>query len=129
MTSTDFGTDPTSTVGFIGRFEIDAAGIPFYKWPPWPAPPAHACVIPFSAFVCLGISSMHKERGEEVDGLGLPTVNLDVRHPRDTGGSEVGVNSIKKKRKFLPGAHGATPSWDDAWEAADQKTPVRVYNP
>ncbi|KZV87593.1 hypothetical protein EXIGLDRAFT_839868 [Exidia glandulosa HHB12029] len=130
MTAPSTDLDPTSTEGFIGHFEIDAAGVPFYKWPPWPSQPADAVITPFTAFVPRGILASRNARGEEVDSLGLPTVKLPVRHPRDqAGGGEYSFTKVNKKKRKTGFGDGAAPTWDQIWAEADRAVPARLYNP
>ena len=69
------------------------------RFPPWPAPPDGVTLVPFTAFKPSGIrvpiddDDDPRPLGEpELDGLGIPTIALRVKHVADT-------SEKKKKRK------------------------------
>ncbi|THH11035.1 hypothetical protein EW146_g8179 [Bondarzewia mesenterica] len=70
---------------------------PFLRFPPFPSPPDGKVVIPFKHFkasgICVPIDEDIDEEDVEVDGLGIPTVPLRVKHTTDS------VEKKKKKKK------------------------------
>ncbi|TFY67899.1 hypothetical protein EVG20_g3757, partial [Dentipellis fragilis] len=103
---------------------------PDYKFtfPPFPAPPPGVNIIPFKDFKPSGIRIPidGDDFEQERDGLGIPTVELLVKHSTD--------NLEKKRRKKKPGApqvtvdQGKPKTW---WEQWDELEDVRkkYYDP
>jgi hypothetical protein len=57
--------------------------VPYLRFPPFPAPPEGVEIIRFKDFKERGIQMFSGDGGTEVDGLGIPTVELKVRHVTD----------------------------------------------
>lgn len=118
--------DATSTKGFIGQYEVDEAGVPYYKFPPWPQVPAGVTIVPFKDFKDAGI--IIKDDGEEeVDGLGIPTIALAVVH----GDGGAGSKSAKKRRRAQAeknAKEGVKLTWYQQWEEFDASIPTRPYD-
>jgi hypothetical protein len=53
------------------------------KFPPFPPVPEGTTILPFASFKEKGIQIAPSHSGEEVDGLGIPTVELRVPHDTD----------------------------------------------
>ncbi|KAN0134215.1 hypothetical protein V8E53_007987, partial [Lactarius tabidus] len=77
------------------------------RFPPFPAPPDGVTLISFTAFRPSGIrvpidddDVVAAGDAHELDGLGIPTIPLRVKHVADT-------SEKKKKRKKKGGASGA----------------------
>jgi hypothetical protein len=94
---------------------------PFLRFPPFPSPPPGVTIMPFSAFTAKGIVITNTIEGVsnaiEVDGLGIPTVPMRVKHATD---GEAGAKKKKKKKKGgASGTTGGDParpvSWWDGW--------------
>ena len=97
--------------------EHDENGVPFYRMPPFPDPPEGVHIIPFSEFKERGIvrDPLGAEDEIEVDGEGIPTITLGIRHDLDI------VSKVKKRaRKPKPTTESLPrPPWYDDWEAGE----------
>lgn len=99
-----------------------------YDFPPFPPIPSGVTIIPFSEFIENGIAIYSSaETGEEVDGLGIPTVELKAKHP-DTDECKSDSAKWRKKKaqaKLVKSAmatkDGYVPGnmWWDVWEEAE----------
>lgn len=97
--------------------EHDDNGVPFYKLPPFPDPPPGVHIIPFSEFKERGIQirdPLADEDDVELDGEGIPTVHLGIKHDLD-------ITSKKKKpKKPKPQvAPEVKLPWYEDWEAGE----------
>ncbi|EJD35702.1 hypothetical protein AURDEDRAFT_117314 [Auricularia subglabra TFB-10046 SS5] len=118
--------DPTSTQGFVGLYEVDEAGVPYYRFPPWPQVPAGVTIVPFKDFKDVGII-LRDDGEEELDGMGIPTIALSVVH----GDGGAGSRSAKKRRRAQAeknAREGIKLTWHEQWEEFDASTPVRPYD-
>ena len=97
------------------------------RFPPFPTPPDGVTLIPFIAFKASGIrvpideddvAAAELAGAVELDGLGIPTIALRVKHVADT-------SEKKKKRKKRGAATGAMSvqvaperpkTWWEVWE-------------
>ncbi|KAG6863855.1 hypothetical protein C0991_002601 [Blastosporella zonata] len=99
-------------------------------FPPFPEAPPGVTIIPFKDFKERGIQMFPTENdGIERDGLGIPTVELRVRHDTDTCKTEG-----KRKRKELPfkitsGVPGVRKEWWEIWEENEESKRTGPYNP
>lgn len=103
--------------------EIDENGIPYYRMPPFPDPPEGVHIVPFSEFKESGIQirdPLADDDEIEIDGQGIPTVALGVKHDLDI------VSKAKKKNKKPKTTAPAAPRppWYEEWEAGED---LRVY--
>jgi len=99
--------------------------IPFIIFPPFPEPPPGVTIIPFKDFKARGIQLFSETTGGlddedmELDGLGIPTVELRVKHSTD----ECKSNTRKRKRKKkTTGVEGVPPKklpWYEEWEEGE----------
>ncbi|KAK7470082.1 hypothetical protein VKT23_001523 [Stygiomarasmius scandens] len=98
-----------------------AAASHAYTFPPFPTPPPGVQITPFADFRENGIQVFSPDGKVEVDGLGIPTVELGSKHDSDEGKTEARpkksitsiqprtiVNSDGTKSKRLP-------DWYEAW--------------
>jgi hypothetical protein len=99
------------------------------RFPPFPEPPEGVTLIPFTAFRPSGIrvpidddddffvrAGQEQQQQVELDGLGIPTIALRVKHVADT-------SEKKKKRKKKSGAAQSVQvaperpkMWWEVWE-------------
>ncbi|TFK43955.1 hypothetical protein BDQ12DRAFT_675853 [Crucibulum laeve] len=115
---------------------------PIIKYPPFPPVPQGATIIPFKDFKEAGIQIFSSDDGEEVDGLGVPTVTLRVPHETDECKSDA-----KRKRHQAAEPPAAMPpsrtmpssrphrvymrrEWWEQWdEGEDLRVTSHAYNP
>lgn len=107
--------------GFVGQYEVDDAGVPYYRFPPWPQPPPGVSIVPFKAFKPVGIV-VDDEGGEEKDSAGIATVMLLIQH-----GENASVTGSKGAKNDA--LNGVRLTWDQQWEEADRVAPPKAYNP
>ncbi|ELU44689.1 hypothetical protein AG1IA_01283 [Rhizoctonia solani AG-1 IA] len=89
------------------------AGVPFYRWPPFPAKPEGVTIIPFSQFVATGIKVDQDDDTPGVDQQGIPTIGLQARHDGEK-------KKRRKKRKNDKGETVEVPlAW---WEELEEDT-------
>ncbi|KAG1877423.1 hypothetical protein F4604DRAFT_1757510 [Suillus subluteus] len=99
--------------------------LPFVTFPPFPKPPSGVTLIPFKDFRARGIQLFGEvvvgpnEEDMELDGLGIPTVELRVKHLTD----ECKSNTRKRKRKKKTAAAEGVPTrkvpWYEEWEEGE----------
>ncbi|TFY73076.1 hypothetical protein EWM64_g10936 [Hericium alpestre] len=98
------------------------------RFPPWPAPPPGKKIIPFKEFKPVGIriSMDGDDDAPELDGLGIPTVPLLVKH---------GTDDLEKKRRKKKGgasqvtvADGKRNTWWEDWEELEDVR-KKYYDP
>ncbi|KAG1720267.1 uncharacterized protein EDB91DRAFT_1178270 [Suillus paluster] len=100
--------------------------IPFITFPPFPTLPPGVTLIPFKDFRARGIQLFAEvvggtdEDGMELDGLGIPTVELRVKHLTD----ECKSNTRKRKRKkksaaTVDGMPARKVPWYEEWEEGE----------
>ena len=89
---------------------------PLLTYPPFPTAPPGVLVTPFLEFQEHGIQVCSDEERVEVCGLGIPTVELAVKHNIDKCKS----NSAKRKKR-TPGNEGGTKKreWWETWADGD----------
>ncbi|KIJ69743.1 hypothetical protein HYDPIDRAFT_79187 [Hydnomerulius pinastri MD-312] len=101
---------------------------PFVKFPPFPKPPEGVVIMPFNGFKARGIQlfSEAKKGGDagdddeaELDALGIPTVELRVKHSTD----ECKSNTRKRRKKKKTAAQDGVPvkklPWYEEWEEGE----------
>ncbi|KAG0698703.1 hypothetical protein DFH29DRAFT_940358 [Suillus ampliporus] len=100
--------------------------IPFITFPPFPKLPPGVTLVPFKDFRVRGIQLFSEavggpdEEEMELDGLGIPTVELRVKHSTD----ECKSNTRKRKRKkknaaTVDGAPARKVPWYEEWEEGE----------
>jgi hypothetical protein len=99
--------------------------MPFIIFPPFPTPPPGVTLIPFKDFRPRGIQLFSEATGGldeedmELDGIGIPTVELRVKHSTD----ECKSNTRKRKRKKKTTAADGIPAkklpWYEEWEEGE----------
>jgi len=103
--------------------------LPFIRFPPFPNPPEGVTIMPFRDFKPRGIQlfAQLKRSGNgdededvELDGLGIPTIELRVKHSTD----ECKSNKRKKRKKkhttaSAPGALVKKSPWYEEWEEGE----------
>lgn len=114
---------------------------PFIKFPPFPEPPPGVTIMPFKDFKPRGIQLFSEPKkggndGEdeddgELDALGIPTVELRMKHTTD----ECKSNSRKKrkKKKAATGAEAVPVKkrpWYEEWEEGEDLRVTKTrYDP
>ena len=108
------------------------------RFPPFPEPPDGVTLTPFTAFRPSGIRvpiddddnffRAGQQQQVELDGLGIPTIALRVKHLADT-------SEKKKKRKKKSGAAQSVQvaperpkMWWEVWEELEDLSRRNVYN-
>ncbi|KAL4081360.1 hypothetical protein V8B97DRAFT_13831 [Scleroderma yunnanense] len=103
--------------------------LPFTRFPPFPNPPEGVTIMPFKDFKPRGIQLFaqlkRSDNGDEdddveLDGLGIPTLELRVKHTTD----ECKSNKRKKRKKkhtdsATPGAPAKKLPWYEEWEEGE----------
>lgn len=88
-------------------------------FPPFPPPPHGVAVVPFNEFKECGISLVRDKYGQEVDGVGVPTISLpfvdelDSCFERSQQGQQPNQENQKSDQK----------QWWQYWEEFDNKRP------
>jgi len=98
-----------------------AAASHAYTFPPFPTPPPGVQITPFADFRENGIQVFSPDGKIEVDGLGIPTVELSSKHDSDEGKTEArpkkSITSIQPRT--VVNADGTKskrlPDWYEAW--------------
>ncbi|KAG8219055.1 hypothetical protein J3R82DRAFT_4811 [Butyriboletus roseoflavus] len=129
-------TEPTAS-NTIPTLEQDP---PLLKFPPFPEPPPGVTIMPFKNFKPRGIqlfsepkkggNDAAEEEDAELDALGIPTVELRVKHTTDVCKS----NSRKKRKKKKATGIDAVPvkksPWYEEWEEGEDLRVTKVrYEP
>lgn len=99
-------------------------------FPPFPTPPHGTTLIPFSQFKERGIQiDPINEDNVERDGLGIPTVELRVKHDSDLCKTATKRKSRAKKTVPLVASTGRKEWWEVWMNAEDLRGAVGSYNP
>ncbi|KAJ3539694.1 hypothetical protein NM688_g6326 [Phlebia brevispora] len=87
------------------------------QFPPFPKPPAGVKIIPFHEFKASGIQIAVAPEPDyvEVDGLGIPTLTLRVKHDL----TETEQRKRKKGRRTAGGPSGQRLTWWEDWEQGE----------
>jgi hypothetical protein len=99
--------------------------LPFITFPPFPKPPPGVTLIPFKDFRARGIQLFaevvggQNEEDIELDGLGIPTVELRVKHSTDECKSNTRKRKRKKKTAAAEGAPARKVPWYEEWEEGE----------
>jgi hypothetical protein len=120
---------------------------PLLKFPPFPQVPEGTTILPFASFKEKGIQIAPSHSGEEVDGLGIPTVELRVPHDTDeckTGATKrsSSIKNVKKVKEEVVPVQVADPNpqrtyygygrrdwWEEWAEAEESRGSSNAYNP
>ncbi|KDQ64071.1 hypothetical protein JAAARDRAFT_74885 [Jaapia argillacea MUCL 33604] len=94
-------------------------------FPPFPNPPPNVQITPFASFKQSGIQLRLLGDGVELDGLGIPTVELKMKHGYDAG--EEGGKRRKKRKKggAIPGGGFLQRPWWEIWAEGED---LRIGN-
>lgn len=99
--------------------------LPFVTFPPFPKTPPDVTLIPFKDFRARGIQLFGEvvggpnEEDMELDGLGIPTVELRVKHSTDECKSNTRKRKRKKKTAVVEGAPARKVPWYEEWEEGE----------
>ncbi|KAG1735899.1 uncharacterized protein EDB91DRAFT_1250230 [Suillus paluster] len=97
----------------------------FITFPPFPKPPPGVTLIPFKDFRACGIQLFaevvggQNEEDIELDGLGIPTVELRVKHSTDECKSNTRKRKCKKKTAAAEGVPARKVPWYKEWEEGE----------
>src|SRR5882757_5247832 len=99
-----------------------APDVLLFTFPPFPQIPADSGLVPFKAFKPSGIQiSVSGDDEIEVDGLGIPTVELRVKH--DTDEPKTGRKKKKKSKIAKNDGVNGEPvkrlTWWEEWEEGE----------
>ncbi|KAF7352129.1 hypothetical protein MVEN_01176000 [Mycena venus] len=86
-----------------------------YSYPPFPSVPEGVTIVPFKDFKEHGIPVFEGDDDVEKDGLGIPTIQLRVKH--DTDYSKTNPNRKRKTGRELRGAFRK--EWWEDWEEGE----------
>jgi len=102
-------------------------------FPPFPLVPEGVTIVPFREFKERGIQLFATDHGDDVerDGLGIPTVELRVRHDADV--CKTGAKKRKRAKVQQKVDSAATPGvrkeWWEQWMEAEDLRGGGTYNP
>ncbi|KAF8139006.1 hypothetical protein EV363DRAFT_555296 [Boletus edulis] len=113
---------------------------PFIKFPPFPEPPPGVAIMPFKNFKPRGIqlflelkkdgSDPADEEDVELDALGIPTVELRIKHTTDECKSGPRKKRKKKKAAMVEAAPVKKLPWYEEWtEGEDLRVTKERYDP
>jgi hypothetical protein len=104
-----------------------APEVPLLTFPPFPEVPKDSGLVPFKDFKPSGIQiSVSGDDGIELDGLGIPTVELRVKH--DTDEPKTGKKKKKSKSARTAGLDGEPAKRLTWWEEWEEGEDLRVSN-
>ncbi|KAF8549702.1 hypothetical protein OG21DRAFT_1447577 [Imleria badia] len=129
-------TEPTAS----STIQALAQELPFIKFPPFPEPPPGVTIMSFKDFKPRGIQlfSEPKKGGPgaeddedaELDALGIPTVELRVKHTTDECKSNTRKKRKKKKAAVVEPVPAKMLPWYEEWEEGEDLRVTRVrYDP
>jgi hypothetical protein len=103
-------------------------------FPPWPQAPEGANIIPFSKFKERGIQIFATEGDDmERDGLGIPTIELRVRHDTDVCKTDakrkMNAKSTAQQQQMAPAPPRARKEWWEQWMEVEDLRVTSSYNP
>ena len=111
----------------MDNLTFDDNGVPYYKFPPFPSPLPGRSIVPFKDFKSSGIQIDIMDDAEEVDGRGILTVSLNVKH------DNTGTLPKAKKRKIRKTTEEViTPKsskWWEEWAEGEQLRSSFYYDP
>ncbi|KIJ13310.1 hypothetical protein PAXINDRAFT_100774 [Paxillus involutus ATCC 200175] len=104
---------------------------PFIKFPPFPKPPEGVTIMPFKNFKARGIQLFSESRQlgddeDELDALGIPTVELRIKHATDECKSSTRKKRKKKKNAMMAEALPVKKlAWYDEWQEGEDLRVVK----
>lgn len=113
---------------------------PFIKFPPFPEPPPGVAIMSFKDFKPRGIQLFSEpkkggrdaedEEDAELDALGIPTVELRIKHATDECKSNTRKKRKKKKATVVEPVLAKKLRWYEEWEEGEDLRVTRVrYDP
>jgi len=93
---------------------------PLLTFPPFPPVAEGNTLVPFKDFKPSGIQIFSGDGEVELDGLGIPTIELRVKH--DTDEQKTGTKKGKKKKKVVQAVDGEPVrrlTWWEEWEEGE----------
>jgi hypothetical protein len=109
------------------------AGEFFLRFPPFPTPPSGVTILPFKKFKEHGIMALSNEEGMEVDGLGIPTVELRIKHDTDVCKSNAKRSKETKTSTKASGQSSGSvvkkKEWWETWAESETSRSSYSYNP
>lgn len=108
----------------LEALDFDPSGNPYYKFPPFLLPSDGTPLVPFEKFEAKGIEISFDSDVEEVDGEGIPTVELGTKHG-PTGDTE---KRKRRKRSKFDGDSRKGPWWVEWGESEDLRR-ADCYDP
>ncbi|KAG7090073.1 hypothetical protein E1B28_011690 [Marasmius oreades] len=105
-----------------------------FTFPPFPVTPEGVSVTPFVDFQQRGIQiHLLGDEGEELDGIGNPTVALNIKHNTDTCKTDAKPRTAKVYKAAVKKLDGTMTvrkkEWWEEWEEIDRIRGVIGYNP
>ena len=118
FTTTPHASSPASIDGPVRT-------APYIQFPPFPAPPPGVTITSFTKFKPAGIPANPARAKDEpeLDGLGIPTAALGVRH--DTVDAERRKRT-KGAKPDVPQGEPRLPPWFEEWDFAEQQRRTSV---
>lgn len=99
----------------LESLDFDPTGNPYYKFPPFLSTPNGTQLVPFHKFKARGIMISFDADLEEIDGEGIPTIELGTKHG-PTGDTE---KRKRKKRSKLDVESRKGPWWEEWGEGEE----------
>ncbi|KAF8513862.1 hypothetical protein JB92DRAFT_2921410 [Gautieria morchelliformis] len=110
----------------LDTLDFDPTGNPYYKFPPFLSPPAGTPLIPFDKFEASGIEiCFESDDVEEVDGEGIPTIELASKHGP---GGDTDRRKRKKRPKNGDDSRKGGPWWEQ-WREGEDMRRADCYDP
>ena len=107
----------------MNGLQYDDNGVPYYKWPPFLQPPPGVIIKPFEDFRASGIRINMDADAVELDGEGIPTVQLKVKH------DPFGLPKKKKKHTVHIGGTAVRKStWYEDWAEGEDLRSSHDYS-
>jgi hypothetical protein len=102
---------------------------PFLRFPPFPQVPEGVTIVPFDKFQEHGIQMFTEDGDDELDGLGIPTVELRVKH--DTDVCKTNAKRKKKKKVEVVGVKSTSvrKEWWEQWQEGEDLRLTSSINP
>jgi hypothetical protein len=108
----------------LDNLDFDPTGNPYYKFPPFLSPPAGTPLIPFDKFKASGIQIAFETDVEELDGEGIPTIELGSKH--GPGGD---ADRKKKRKRPKNGDDSRRGPWWEEWREGEDLRRADSYDP
>lgn len=121
----DLGPEPTTE-------QVIQVEAPWIRFPPFPSVPEGVTIIPFKDYKETGILMFPQDDETEIDGLGIPTVELRVKH--DTDECKTSVKRKKKQQAKLEAIINNGPvvrkEWWEQWQEGEDLRKISAnYDP